>query len=534
MPRHLFVIAFLAGAVLTDARSQAMPGSGKEAGLPAGGGLDAARVVELRYGKAGTDHAGGAGVQARQDRISGALATLVFEDTGKKDQENVPVTFGQVFGEGVLKRTDGLLARLADGSTVPLQTDVKARHPDGSVRHAIISLVLARSSPAKPVLLGLFKGSAAPARAAVSKERTLSTLLQQGMDTRVELQLDERVYTANLRALLEKTQAVLWLDGPIAREWQVTGPLADADGRAHPHLAARFALRWYPALDKARVDVTVENNWAFEPAPQNFTYDAQVIVGDTEVYSKQDLTHYHHARWRKLFWWGGAPSVHVRHDTRQLIESMALPNYDQSVVIDDTRLSRMHAGWSGPRTEPMGTGMAIPGMPNTGGRADIGLLPGWAAMYLLGMDRRARELTLGTADLAGSWSMHYRDRRTGLPVSVHDYPYMTRFGMPGDTLNPATGKRELFPACVRPDACKTPNNHDISHQPAFSYLPYLLTGDHYHLEELQFWAMYDVFASNPATANTARACSSPNRCAVRHGRCARSPKQPTLPRTRIR
>ena len=48
---------------------------------------------------------------------------------------------------------------------------------------------------------------------------------------------------------------------------------------------------------------------------------------------------------------------------------------------------------------------------------------------------------MGTADLAGSWSMHYRDRRTGVPVSLLDYPYMTRIGA-ADTLNPATGKRE--------------------------------------------------------------------------------------------
>ncbi|QOY96545.1 hypothetical protein IM543_06420 [Massilia sp. UMI-21] len=423
---------------------------------------------------------------------------MAFDSTGQQEQENVPVTFGQVFGVGVLQRGQELRARLADGSTLPLQTDVKARHPDGSVRHAVLSLALAQLSPAKPVLLGLFAGgAAAPVRAAPTAERSLAALLRKADDTRIRLELGGASYSASLRALLETAQPQPWLDGPIVREWLVAGPLLDADGRPHPHLAVRFALRWYPALDKARIDLTVENNWAFEPAPRNFTYDVMVTRGDDTVYSKPGLLHYHHARWRKLFWWGGAPALHVRHDTRQLIASMALPNYDQSVVVDGSRLSGMHAGWNGPKTEPMGTGMALRAMPTTGGRPDIGLLPGWAAMYLLGMDPRARELTLGTADLAGSWSMHYRDRRTGLPVSLLDYPYMTRLGTPGDARNPATGKSELFPACARPDACKTPNRHDVSHQPAFSYLPYLLTGDHYHLEELQFWAMYDVFASNP-------------------------------------
>lgn len=490
----LFLIVFAA----IDVRGQSLPEAGQAQGLPAGGGLDAARVVELRYGAttAAAAPLSGAGQAARHARLPGALATLAFEATGKAEQENLPITFGQVFGTGVLKRAEDLQARLADGSTIPLQADVKARHPDGSVRHAVLSLALARLAPGRPAVLGLF-AAAAPAAAPAAAERSLAALLRKIGDAGVRLELDGRSYAASLRALLEKSRPQLWLDGPVVREWQASAPLLDADGRSHPHLAARFALRWYPALDKARVDVTVENNWAFEPAPQNFTYDASVTIGGDTVYRKQGLTHYHHARWRKLFWWGDAPSVHVRHDTGQLIASMALPNYDQSLAIDGATLSRMYAGWNGPRTEPMGTGMALPGMPTTGGRPDIGLLPGWAAMYLLGMDPRARELTMGTADLAGSWSMHYRDRRTDLPVSLLDFPYMTLLGTPGDARNPATGKSELFPACARPDACRTPNQHDISHQPAFSYLPYLLTGDHYHLEELQFWAMYDVFNSNP-------------------------------------
>lgn len=488
-------------ANFAGAPSQAMPASGQPAAsLPAGGGLDANRVVELRYGKVSPESGAATRGPPRPERLPGALAMLAIEDMGKTEQENVPVTFGQVFGEGVLKRGEGLHARLAGGGRLSLQVDVKARHPDGSVRHAIVSLVLARLAPGKPVQLGLFRGAEPPkgmAAASGAADRSLATLLRQADDTKVQARLEGTSYSASLRGLLERVRPALWLDGPIAREWHASAPLSRADGQAHPHLTARFALRWYPAAGKARVDVIVENIWAFEPAPQNFTYDVLVTIGGETAYAKQGLTHYHHARWRKLFWWGGAPAVHVRHDTQQLIASMALPNYDQSVAIDETRLSRMAADWHGPRTEPMGTGMALKGMPTTGGRADIGLLPGWAAMYLLGMDPRARMLTLGTADLAGSWSMHYRDRRTDLPVSLLDYPYMTLVGTPGDARNPATGKRELFPACVRPDACKTPNQHDISHQPAFSYLPYLLTGDHYHLEELQFWAMYDVFNSNP-------------------------------------
>ncbi|HBF49218.1 MAG TPA: hypothetical protein DDX04_01205, partial [Massilia sp.] len=166
------------------------------------------------------------------------------------------------------------------------------------------------------------------------------------------------------------------------------------------------------------------------------------------------------------------------------------------MIVSDKALATLASRYEGPNAEPMGIGAASRGMPSTGGRNDIGLLPGWGAMYLLSMDPRAREVTLGRADRAGSWSIHYRDRQTGRPISLIDFPYMTILGNPGDTRNRKTGKLEAFPRCPK-SACKTPYAHDTAHQPAFAYLPYLVTGDHYYLEELQFWAMYNVFATNP-------------------------------------
>jgi hypothetical protein len=279
-------------------------------------------------------------------------------------------------------------------------------------------------------------------------------------------------------------------------EWLVSAPLRNAKGAEHPRLSARFAVRWYRALGKARVDVTLENDWAFQEAPRNETYDARILVGGKEAYAKPGLVHFNQARWRKTFWWGDVPALHIRHDSAYLIASRALPNYDRSVRISDRALAELQSSWNGPKTEPMGIGMAVPYMPATGGRNDIGLLPAWGALYLLSMDKRAADATFGTAELAGSWSMHYRDRATGRPVSVVDYPYMTMLGNPSDTRNPKTGKTEAFPPCPK-DACKTPYVHDVSHQPSFAYLPYLVTGDFYYLEELEFWAMYDVFSANP-------------------------------------
>lgn len=414
-------------------------------------------------------------------------------------QTSVPFTFGQVFAAGDLPAGSNLIGRLDDGATLPLQVDAKATHPDGSIRHAIVSGILP-SLNASSRTLNLALGTAA-----TGSSVTPATALASGLTASFNATIGGKRFTASADELLKSGKVTTWLAGPIANEWHVSAPLKDSAGVAHPHLSARFAIRWYDNSKKARVDVTVENNWAYESAPQNFTYDAQVLVGGKAVYNKPGLTHYHHARWRTLAWFGNAPSIHVKHNTAYLIDTKALPNYDRSLKIPQSVLASMSAKWTGAKTEPMGVGLANPYMPSTGGREDIGLLPGWAATYLLSMDARAKAVTLGTADLAGSWSAHYRDKVTDRPVSVLDYPYMTILGTPGDTLNPATKKREAFPACATTTACSTPYTHDSAHQPNFAYLPYLVTGDYYYLEELQFWAMWNAFSPNPVWRQSSKA-----------------------------
>jgi len=432
-------------------------------------------------------------VVASEALAPGAITGIVVQNAGAAPQAAAPLTFGQVFAEGHWFPGEPLTARLSDGTNVPLQADIKASHPNGSVRHAVLSLLAPALAVGQQRSIALVKGvPVAPPAAAPGP----AALLERGFDAVVKLKLGQQTYSASAAAPLRSGRFSTWLAGPVANEWLVTAPLLDAQGAPHPHLAARFAIRALGAA-LARVDVTIENAWAFEPAPQNLTYDAQVLVGGVPVYAKAALTHYHHARWRKVFWWGAAPQLHIRHNTAYLIASRALPNYDQQVSVGEAQLAALKAQWRGARTEPMGAGLAVPYMPTTGGRPDIGLLPSWAASYLLSMDQRAKDVTLGSADQAGSWSSHYRDKRSGRPVSLFDYPYMTVLGQRTDTVNPATHKEEAFPPCASTTACGTPFHHDGSHQPGFAYLPYLVTGDYYYLEELQFWAMWNTFMSNP-------------------------------------
>ncbi len=428
--------------------------------------------------------------------VSAVTKVQVLSTAGAPaSQSQVPLTFGQAFRPGDVGKTDGLLVTLADGSSVPYQVDVKARNADGSLRHAIISVDLAQLPAGTSEALTLSRTSSPPAAGAGA---TPAALLNAGFSASVNVNIGGTVYSASADALLASGNYTSWLAGPLVNEWLVSAPLKTAGGVEHPHLSARFAIRSYTGLDKARVDVIVENDWTYQPAPQNYTYDVDVLVGGKSVYSKTGLTHFHHARWRKVFWWGTAPQADVKHDIPYLLATRALPNYDTGVTISAAGLTGLKQRWDAKDTGPMGPGIVYTAMPGVGGRPDIGPLPQWSVIYLLSMDLTAKDITLGVGDLAGSWPIHYRDKTTGRPVSLDDHPYMTLLGHPGDAINPKTKQNDYFPACG--GNCSTDPYHyqpDSAHEPSLAYLPYLVTGDHYYLEELQFWANWNILQNNP-------------------------------------
>jgi hypothetical protein len=406
--------------------------------------------------------------------LGSVVTDVTLESLSASNQSNVPFTFGQVFKQGDMLPSESLTGRIGK-TEQPLQYEVKATHNDGSVRHAVITGVLpslaARASPvmqlvkAAPVVAEAFDSVAcvASVSATIAGEKYSATV--------------DNTHLAN----------ATWLSGSIVQEKHFNVPFTTAAGKAHPHLYARFAIRDYAS--NVRVDITVENNWAFEPSPQNFTYDAEVVVNGTVVYTKEALTHYHHARWRRLFWVNTSPQLNVKFNRDYLLETKAVPNYDKEFPPAESLLKNWESGPLSGLADPMAIGLAVPYMPMTGAHDDIGILPMWQAAYILGADARARNATLITANGAGTWSVHYRDRKTDKPVTLTDHPRMTIAGRSTDA------GYDAFP---NPGGdVSSPYTADISHQPSLAYLPYLVTGDYYYLEEMQFWAMFDAFSSNP-------------------------------------
>ncbi len=419
--------------------------------------------------------------------IASAQPKLTLIATGAAAVQDQPVTVGYVFALGDIPKGKTLAAKTAAGSSVSIQVDPKATYADGSLRHVVLTL---RHSLAS-------KGSEAVALQAadpssVSASLLPSALLATDYDATVTMTLGGSAYTASARAALQAAVTAgkieAWLNGPLVSEWLVQAPLADATGKPHPHLHVRFEVRAYAGFKCVRTGITLENNWAYEPSPSGFTYDIRIESGSS-VFSKTALPHTHHSRWRKVLWWGTQPNLDAALDRDYLISTGAVPEYDRSIKPGASTLSAMATDF-----EPMSEGNLTSYMPATGAHDDIGPLPRFCALYLLSMDSRARDNVLANGMAGGSYQIHYRDKAKDLPVSLDDFPYMTLLGNPGDTHNPTTGKQEQFPEVTSGLEKHSP---DDAHQPSVAYLPYLISGDVFFLEELQFWANWNMVIANP-------------------------------------
>jgi hypothetical protein len=139
----------------------------------------------------------------------------------------------------------------------------------------------------------------------------------------------------------------------------------------------------------------------------------------------------------------------------------------------------------------MGNGFIQSNFGTTGARDEIGPQPRWTAEYLLSMDDRARQVCMGHGDLSGSFSVHLRESDSVRTVGIWQYPTVTIMTAAAQWSDP----KDKIPTATGP--CTTPYNPDGAHQPDFAYIPYLLSGDYYYLEEMYYWCSWNLLKYNP-------------------------------------
>lgn len=397
-------------------------------------------------------------------------------------QASLPLTFGQPFRAGDLPSSSGLIATDSNGASVPVQMDEVSSHTDGSVRFAVLSTQLSNLQASQPRIVNLFKAAKSASTPSVPADPAWNLQLEA---TIYDSNGNGTVWTAQPQSQLRDqiaSGAGRRLSGGVASEYTIVAPFKSSGGAVHPHLEARLHVRLYENGTRIRTEAVLENTRTFTSGPGNITYQLVIKQGGTVVHTQPKFTHYHHARWRKVVWTGSQPQFRLRHHMPYVLASRALLNYDLSLKVPEQTLASWDINMA--NVTPMQAGVITQYFPMTGGRADIGPLPRWTATYIVSQDDRPRKAMFLAAEEAAAIPVHYRDEQTGLPLSVVQRPNVTvMFGNSSPQVPAASGSTIWTP--------------DTSHQASFSYVPYLLTGDAFHQDEMMFWASWNVAGGNP-------------------------------------
>ncbi|HET7662498.1 MAG TPA: hypothetical protein VFK31_02570 [Rhodanobacteraceae bacterium] len=474
--------------------------------------------------------------------MTAQAATVVTDrvvSQARQAQSHVPVTFGQVFKAGDVPHGATLTATL-DGHPVALQVDAKATWPDGSLRHAVLT-VMVPSLPDEADLPLALSTASEPASSQRDKPITLAQLLATGYDAKASFKFASANYTVDARKLLQKaadTHACkawnphcnVWLSGPLASAWVVNGPVADDSGRNSPDLRVYFVVRAYAGstpgtIGPVRTDIIVENSDAFAPQTQP-RYTASLTSGSAS-YATPKLTQYAYTRWHHVLWWNqNKPQVYLRQDTDYIQASKAVSRY-MKLKPDAKFLSEVRQS-----CPPLEHCDQTQTMQNTGAQPAIGPLPRWTSVYIVDPDVRAYRWMLANTDALGAYSIHYRDMQTGWPVSIRKHPYATIINTASATRlagqNSKKGakyKADLLQKCTNNAVVKgcdhpwysteNPNRWDNAHQPAESYVPYMVTGDYYYLSELAFGASHNNIWPNERYRHYSKGLIGPGHGQVR-------------------
>jgi len=362
--------------------------------------------------------------------------------------------------------------------TLPTQTDVKTRWDDGSIRFAVVTTQT--PAGANPRYYAITP-AAAPGGEGVSPAWPAAA---------VQFNIGGTTWVAQLPS---EPSADKWLSGPLVSESRAyVAP--QSGGANHPFLRVIFDVRSFQGGGH-RVDVTVENSLDVAAADA-IAYDVSVTLDGAEVFQRTAVQHRYLARWRQVFLTGVAEAL-VEPDFGPFIRSKALPPYLPTIDSPTRSID-------GAQFDILKVGDLMVPMNAHGGRPELAPYPDWAAQYIVHKKADQRKYVLKHGELAGSWGVHIKNP-DGSMISIDQRPNFWLWfpdpNSPGED-RPANGLRGLA------------EKGDIAHQPSLAYVPYLVTGDRYFLDEVKHWGNYTLLAtyqdSNSARRGGSQGLLEPN------------------------
>lgn len=229
-----------------------------------------------------------------------------------------------------------------------------------------------------------------------------------------------------------------------------------------------------PDVDGKRTEVVVELGRCFgvanAVAKHMGAYSVTLSSAGIQLAKIDIPQHFWQSRWR----WQSSPRPVVK-SIEDLIAQKLIPPYKRALRTSGTKIPLPFV--------PMTLAGVYAYMPTTGERDDIGPMTASQGRYIVTGDSNDLAVLMTQAEAGGTVTWHMRDEVTGAPISFDEYPKVTWY------YSQSAGS----PVLNIPTPPPIDGNFlspDTAHQPALSYLPYLLTGDLFYLEELQFQATW--------------------------------------------
>ncbi|HVJ52723.1 MAG TPA: hypothetical protein VM689_09690 [Aliidongia sp.] len=420
------------------------------------------------------------------------IVSITLQNNMTANEPSRVVTFGHVFPAGAVPAGSGLTAATAAGTAVPLAMTVKATHPDGSVRHAVISLTAPAVPKGAQTTINFSVGKAAAASAGIKVTDivrpgwapTAVFTFHNGSSTTTKV-ID--VASLATKAISAGT-AKVWLNNSLVKEIRISTPL-------NAQMTATFDIR-VASDGQIKTDMIVANDQAFTAA-QSFVYDVAVSNKGKALYQLSNLTHYPYSNWHKPLWTGTSQSnLNVAFDPEYMARAGAVPEFDFSLGLAVSSIATFNSALASAQSGPMQSSLITPWMETTGGRPDIGPTSTWSSNYLVSQDQGARNVMLAQADDAGSVPWHLRDGATNAAISLDQHP--TTWIDARETLGQTTAQ-DMLGSTFDYSAATTQGGWELdqAHEPDLAFVPYLTTGDQYYLDEMEYQASFLLLSMNP-------------------------------------
>jgi hypothetical protein len=481
-----------------------------------------------------------------------ATNSVTITEKSGAQQPGRPFTIFRVFVQGEIANYPH-----PSVSGTPLtvwQSNVETRWPDGSVQQALISfpLNLAQGGAVTVSFVNdpnaCYVGNQAACDGAAPNQSQILGFNSGSWGASIETANGASTQAANASTMVQNGDWRFWIKGPVANiviaedrspalkydfGWHCTSGCASATAQygtkffdysrsswtvdgTNRSLHPIFVLTQYQGWPGVKEEYILENDWITTVQDQSYNLTLKSGQALTNVqFSRSGLAQVARSRWRKTFWDGQMPgSVNIDYNMSYLIASRAIANYDTSKVVSPSAIAQEIQKWSASDQADIASvgstysGTVYKAFPSTGGRPDIGLMPEWGVLYLFSMNPTLYQEVIGDAEAMGYAPNHYREAAPnrffddlhttsafGRTVSADARPVF----LSGEVPNTSPGLDADQATVVGGIS----NNHwdtmDIAHQPDPMYVAYLLTGDWYLLEEIYFWAAYDLTVATPGT-----------------------------------